>query len=562
MFEGDEGREEMTMLLHVSPNRGRPRVLSRLLGALAISVVGCLAPRAASAQRQPTAPFVNSGTLTIAGYGSAADLDPASNELASSADIARNIDETLVTLDGAHGDRYVPALAAGWTSNADKSVWTFSLRHGVRFHTGRCCMTATDVKYSLSRTMLAGLTNGYVLARFISKPLAQIKILDPYTIQFALGRTEPLFLAALTQNYAELILDATAVKAHATKADPWAHLWATDHDAGTGPYMLQSWARSQQVVLTRFPAYWRGWGGAHFGSVVVRSVSESATRRELVERGQADLTTILTPQDYDQLRSNPKVRVIIGPTTQIDYLPLTQAGPLASPYARQALSYAFNYEAYLKAAFRGYAKRAYGPLASTVLGYDPHMFHYQTDLTKARALFAKAGVKPGTTLTFTYSSGQTTWQTAALILQAQLQQLGITLKLQALDEAAYNSIFYGTEPASKRPNILEFGWWPDYNDPYDECVPLIASWSGGAAGANAGFYHNKAVDALLLTMKNANRETLIHNAQKIQDITSRQDPPALWLDEPAQVAVTTSSLKGLLINPLTVLTYDFYALHR
>ena len=91
---------------------------------------------------------------------------------------------------------------------------------------------------------------------------------------------------------------------------------------------------------------------------------------------------------------------------------------------------------------------------------------------------------------------------------------------------------------------------------------MIASWSGGAAGANAGFYHNKAVDTLLQGMKNANRETLIRNAQRIQDITSRQDPPALWLDEPAQVAVTTSSLKGLLINPLTVLTYDFYALHR
>ncbi len=546
----------------VFPLLGRPHVLARFLSALAIGAFACLAPCTALAQHRAAAPFVDTGTLTIADYGSAADLDPASDELASSATIARNIDETLVNLDGAHGDRYVPALAMRWITNADKSVWTFSLRHGVRFHTGRCCMSAEDVKYSLSRTMLAGLTNGYVLARFISKPLTQIKILDPYTIQFALGRPQPIFIAALTQSYAELILDSQAVKAHSTKADPWGHLWATDHDAGTGPYTLQSWLHSQQVVLTRFPAYWRGWSGPHFSKVVVRSVPETATRRELVERGQVDLTTTLTPQDYDQLKSNPKVHVTVGPSTQIDYLPLTQAGPLTSPYARQALSYAFNYDAYLAAAYRGYAKRAYGPLASTVLGYDPHMFHYQTDLTKARALLAKAGVKPGTTLTFTYSSGQTTWQTAGLILQAQLQQLGITLKLQALDEAAYNSIFYGTEPANKRPNILEFGWWPDYNDPYDECVPLIASWSGGAAGANAGFYHNTAVDALLAHMKNASRETVIRDAQRLQDITSRQDPPALWLGEPAQVVVTTSSLKGVIINPLIVLTYDFYALHR
>jgi peptide/nickel transport system substrate-binding protein len=195
-----------------------------------------------------------------------------------------------------------------------------------------------------------------------------------------------------------------------------------------------------------------------------------------------------------------------------------------------------------------------------VLGYDPHMFHYQTDLTKARALLAKAGVKPGTTLTFTYSSGQTTWQTAGLILQAQLQQLGITLKLQALDEAAYNSIFYGTEPANKRPNILEFGWWPDYNDPYDECVLNRVMVGEPPAPMRASTIIQRWT--LLAHMKNASRETVIRDAQRLQDITSRQDPPALWLGEPAQVVVTTSSLKGVIINPLIVLTYDFYALHR
>jgi ABC-type transport system substrate-binding protein len=167
----------------VFPLLGRPHVLARFLSALAIGAFACLAPCTALAQHRAAASFVDTGTLTIADYGSAADLDPASDELASSATIARNIDETLVNLDGAHGDRYVPALAMRWITNADKSVWTFSLRHGVRFHTGRCCMSAEDVKYSLSRTMLAGLTNGYVLARFISKPLTQIRssIPTPYS---------------------------------------------------------------------------------------------------------------------------------------------------------------------------------------------------------------------------------------------------------------------------------------------------------------------------------------------------------------------------------------------
>ncbi|MGH2387870.1 MAG: ABC transporter substrate-binding protein [Chloroflexota bacterium] len=550
--------------------RHRPRsgpVALVLRAACTIVLTGALAaaPRAASA-RSGAAPFVDSGTLTIAGYGSAADIDPASDELASSDMIARNIDETLVDFNGGSIDSYSPALATSWSTNTDKSVWTFHLRHGVAFHTGRCCMTATDVQYSLARTMQAGLTNGYVLARFITNPMKQIKIVDPYTIEFDLGRSQPIFIAALTQDYAELILDSQALKAHTlnanTKKSDWGHTWAQSNDAGTGPYTIQSWTHSQQVTLTRFAKYWGGWSGPHFSKVVVESVPSSATRRELVEKGTADITSDLTPQDYDALRKEPAVKLAIHYATEVEYLPLTESGPLASPLARQAMSYAFNYDAYLQAAYRSYGRRAYGPIPRALLGYDPSMFHYQTDLNKAKALFAKAGVAPGTTFTYTYSNGQDEFEIAGRILQAELQQIGYNLKMQGLDEAAYSNLFYGSEPANKRPNILEFGWWPDYNDPYDESIPLVASYSGGSAGANAGFYHNAQVDKLLAEMKNADRPSLISDAKQLQNITSQQDPPAIWLDEPAQVSVMAANLKGFVFNPLSIDTYDFYTLHH
>jgi peptide/nickel transport system substrate-binding protein len=459
--------------------------------------------------------------------------------------------------------RFKPVLATSWSSNANKSVWTFQLRHGVKFHTGRCCMTSDDVKYSLARTMLAGMTNTFGLARFMSKPLQQIKTRGAYTVEFDLGRPQPLFVDQLSSLYMSLILDSKALKAHATKSDPWAHNWAEFHDAGTGPYTIQSWQHGQQVTLVRFPDYWGGWSGKHFSKVVVRSVPEEATRRELVERGQADLVGVLTPQDYDQLSHNSRVRVVLGPTTQVNFLVMTEAGPLASPYARQALSYAFPYNAYLQAAYRShYAKRAYGPLASTLLGYDPHMFHYQTDLNKAKALLAKAGVKPGTTLTFTYVSGLQNFQIAGELLQAQLQQLGINLKLQVLDETTFDNIAYGNTPPSKRPNLMDNRWWPDFNDPYDEANTLINSADAGSTGANFGFYHNKQADALLAAMKTADQEALVNDAAKLQDITSRQDPPAIWTDEPAQTLVLARSLKGLVINPVEIEAYDFYRMHR
>jgi hypothetical protein len=63
-------------------------------------------------------------------------------------------------------------------------------------------------------------------------------------------------------------------------------------------------------------------------------------------------------------------------------------------------------------------------------------------------------------------------------------------------------------------------------------------------------------------MKNAGRTLLISDAQKLQNITGRVDPPAIWLAEPAQVTVLARSLKGFVFNPLELQVYYFYAMHR
>lgn len=550
-----------TQIIGRARRRGALRCIA--VGASVLSILVLCAPSYVSAQHGAQMPFVDEGTVTAISGGQAADLDPAS-VVAAAANIlvTRNFAETLVDYDGGNVGKFVPLLATSWEANADKSVWTFHLRHGVKFHTGRCCLTADDVKYSIARTILAGLAGAYIYGRYMTDPMKQIKVVDPYTVEFDLGRPQYTFLNAIATKNAGMIEDAQAIRKHATASDKYAHNWLTDHDAGTGPYMLQSWQRGVQEVLVRFPDYWRGWSGPHFSKAIVRTVAEATTRRELIERGQADLAFGFTPQDTEALSKNPAVKVVQSPTTEVDYIVMTEYGPLASPYARQALSYAFNYDAYLASAFKGYAKRAYGPLASTLLGYDPHVFHYNTDLVKAKALLQKAGVQPGTTLTLLYITGYETERTAGLILQAQLAQIGLTVKLQGVDQATQGSIFFGSEPASKRPNLMVYGWWPDYNDPWDECVVMVDSASAGANGANGGFYHNKQVDALLAEMKTASPEVLVKDAHKLQDITSRVDPPAIWLDEPAQINVVAHNLRGYVFNPLDLQTYGFYPMYR
>lgn len=527
-----------------------------LLSGLALS-----APRSSLARN--SAGFVDSGTVTFATGGGVADIDPASIvTAAANVAVTANIDEGLVMYDGSNVDKFVPLLASSWRSNADKSVWTFQLRHGVKFHTGRCCMTADDVKYSIARTIQAGLAGAYIFGRYMTDPMKQIKVIDPYTVQFNLGRPQYTFINAIASKNAGLILDSKEVKKHATKSDPWAHNWVTDHDAGTGPYVLQSWQHNVQETLVRYPDYWRGWSGKHFSKVFMQEIPETATRRELLERGKADLTFALTPQDDVALKSNSSVRVTAPYGTEIDYIALNQSGPLGSPLARQALSYAFNYDAFLAAAYHGYARRGYGPLASILSGYDPNMFHYHTDLAKAKALLQQAGIKQGTTLSYMYVTGYPAERTAGLILQAQLAQIGITLQMQGVTQATQGSVYFGNSPASKRPNLMNYAWWPDYNDAWDECIVMVASASAGANGANMGYYHNKQVDALLADMKTASPDKIRSDARTLQDITSRVDPPAIWIAEPAQVTVLAHNLQGYVFNPLDVQIYSFYPMYR
>ena len=549
------------------PSRYDSRRFARpaLRGAFALGLIMgavAVAPRPATAQVGRAVASTDNGTITYVTDETPLDLDPASNSGSASALISRNIDDNLVAFDGASIDAIRPVLATSWSTNADKSVWTFHLRHGVSFHTGRCCMTADDVQYSLGRTVTAGLAASYLLGRFMTKPFSQIKVLDQYTVEFDLGHSQPIFLSALASYFTGPILDAQVLKAHVVKND-WGHNWATGHDLGAGPYVLQSWVHNQQAVLAQFPAYWGGWSGPHFSKVIIRTVPSSTTRRELIESGQADLTNDLTAQDNQALQGNTQVKVVSPPGTSIHYIAMTDAGLLASPYARQALSYTFNYDAYIKAAFHGYGRRAYGPLPSTLLGYDPHMFHYQTDLTKARALFQKAGISSGTTLTYIAGGGVgATPGLVETILQAQLAQLGITLKIQYVNASGYASIVFGSEPAAKRPNMLPVSWYPDYNDPYDEIQPLLEADQAPPGGTNLGLYHNAQVDALLKDMKYANRETLIRDAYQLQDITSRVDPPCIWLDEPTAVTVLAANLKGVLFNPLGIDLFNFYAMHH
>ena len=336
-------------------------------------------------------------TLTIAMNGSPSDLDPHSVYDYRSAMPLRGPYEGLIALEGSATDKYVPVLAESWEANDDKSVWTFTIRAGVTFHDGTP-VDAEAVRASFERFLTMGLGPAGAMRRFIQDP-AQITAPDASTVVFDCGEPQPLLEAYLSSQYGPLILNVDVAMENEADGD-LGHAWAqlNEEGMGTGPYRIVEFEPEQQLVLERYDDYWGGWEGNHFDRVIFRVISENETRRQLIEQGEVDIVDNLTPEANEALAANPDLVIDRSYSAEVDYLILTEAGPLATPEARQAMCWAFPYDEVIEGVFKGYGKRAIGGVAELVAGFDPETFQYTTDLDKARELLAAAGVAEGTEL--------------------------------------------------------------------------------------------------------------------------------------------------------------------
>ncbi len=529
-----------------------------LKGAAALGLAAPLAslPRGAAARQEGR-------TLTIAMNGSPTNLDPHSSYDYQSALAIRGPYETLIALEGSATDKYVGRIAESWSANADRSVWTFTIRPGVTFQNGDAC-DAEAVRLSFERFLTLGLGPVDVVGRFVDDP-ARITAPDARTVVFDLGRPQPIFEAAIASQYGPLIVNATLAREFEEEGD-WGDLYMQTNAAegfGTGPYRITAFEPGRSCVMERFEGYWGGWDGSEFDTVALRVVEENETRRQLIEQGDVDIVDNLTPEALEALAANPDLTLDRSYSTQVGYLMLTEAGPLATPEARQAMNYAFPYDDVIEGVYKGFAKRAIGPVAELTRGFAPETFQYMTDLDRARELFAAAGVAEGTELTLMQEAGDEKLKTASQLFQANLAEIGITLTIVTVDLGTINATIYGDAPAEERPNVMPSSWWPDYNDAYNHLYPQVSCESWGSKGANGGFYCNEEVDAGLAAARDApDAATYDAALAGVQEILSETDPSAIYHMQPEWTTLLRGGIEGFVFNPIYIGTYDFYRLRR
>lgn len=548
----------------------RRDVLTRGLHlGLALPTIAALmkeAPASAAPQplRRATLPRPqsgNGGTFTYLRDGSAPDLDPHYAYDNAAQAIILGAYEMLIQYKGASTDEYEPMLAESWEVNEDQSVYTFKLFPNVRFHDGDPC-TAQSVKDSFTRCILMGAAVSNVVTRFVPDP-NMIEVVDDLTVRFNLGRPQPLFLAAMASSYGPFIVNTKYVEEHKTDDDPWAHEWFRENAIGTGPYVLKENNPTERVVLEKFDDYHGGWEGNHFDQIVCRIVEEVAVRRQLIEAGEADATTQnLTPQDVEALRENPNLQVLTYDSTAV-FWTIMNVPRLRTREVRQGFSYAFPYDDVMNGAYRGLIKRS-GPIPSTVRGYDPDVFLYQTDLEKAKQLILSGGFAEGDTFEYVFQSGDEVESTVAQLFQANVQKMGFNLEISEMERGSYIDMMYGSSPAEERPHFMGgWGWWPDYNDPWNQLYPNFTKAATGGGGSNGGYYVNERFEEIMAEAEHYTDEArLLELMKEAQNILTEQDPPVIYYGQLLWYTIMQKDIQGFIGNPLYLSAYPFYRMSR
>jgi peptide/nickel transport system substrate-binding protein len=446
--------------------------------------------------------------------------------------------ETLTHYNPATG-AVQPELATSWTSADGGKTWTFHLRHGVTFHTGRP-MTAQAAKAAILRTIK--LNGG---AAYIWAAVKTIDTPDPYTLVFHLSYASPLDLEA-SADYSAYIYDTQA----AGGGNALTNWLNAGHDAGTGPYTAATWNKNQEfeVVLKSFPKYWGGWTGTHFSKVVFRVVPQDTTAAQLLRSGQVSFIEQINSSLWSSFKGDSAITTVSSPSWQNL---LAQINSQRLPVTvRQAILYAIDYTGIITA-LHGAGVAASGIVPPGLLGHFSDLPNYSYNQAKAASLLKRAGYGPGgkaLNLSLTYTSGDSNEQVVATIIKSDLAALNVNLSTQALAWPTQWAKGKSTSAAQHQDIFLEY-WWPDYADPYSWFVNTLETQK--PPYFNLSYYSNAAMDRMINQVEPlvATNKSEAEALYKTMQVTVLQQAPMVSLYNVNYQYAMLSGISGFQVNP-------------
>lgn len=326
------------------------------------------------------------------------------------------------------------ALAVKWEANAENTIWTFTLRNGVKWHDG-APFTAHDLKFT---------------AEFIANPSVVTVMSSPFRIPGKVVGYNEFREGKATEITGIVIVDDLTLQVHLTEPSPrfpgecrlWFALpkhainfppadvrttdWWWTRPIGTGPFKFGAYKKDEYMELVPNEYYWDG--KPKLDKLVNRYFPDVDAAAVALENGEIDFSYV-TPDVSLRFGANPNFQVFEGSSFVTNLLNYNYRRPIWRDIrVRQAMLYGIDRATILRDVFKDGAQ--------AVPCGDPYPMYWPADVNaydyhpeKARELLAAAAAD-GVSL-----EGQTfeilTYYTAQFdkdvlnYLQANLAEIGI-----------------------------------------------------------------------------------------------------------------------------------------
>jgi len=314
---------------------------------------------------------------------------------------------------------YHPWLATSWKIDTTKNSITLTLRRGVKFHDGTD-FNARAAKWNIDQAIKAKIMKGFVGA----------EVVDDYTVRVNVEKYQ-------NNDLNLLVLGMVSPTAFEKKGDEWAK-W---NPVGTGPFKFVSYERGSRLTYTKWDGYWQK-GRPYLDGIEYLFIRDPMTQQAAMLASGSEKVHVLCVTSGEQAammkaQGFEVLSMAVGP---VSLIPDTNNpdSPLSKKKVREAVSYALNRDAIVKARGFGFWTPANQIPSPGQLGYVKSLPVGQYDPKKARQLLSEAGYPSGFKIKIIVMPALVD-RDAMVAVQRFLGEVGIEVELEFPDNGGYTA---------------------------------------------------------------------------------------------------------------------------
>lgn len=433
--------------------------------------------------------------------------------------LAPAIYETLLQYD--ETGKPQPYLVESFIGDPEALTYTMVVRDGITFQDGTP-LDAEAIKWNLDYYK----ENGVLTGSYFNY-VESVEVVDEKTVVVHMSKWDALFDYGLARTC--YICSPTAVESLGVDG-------FNEAPVGTGAFKVTKWVHGEGIYTEKYDGYWQG--TPYLDGVNYKIYASTATQQAALEVGDLDIMNLsgdAITADALKAKGYTLTNAAI-PSTGYTLCFNSQAeGPLKDQRVRQAIAYAVDSDAICESLL---GNGAYGT-ASTQWAvpssseYNSEVTGYGYDLEKAKSLLKEAGYDNGFEVTINFQVGDFA-KSVCQIIQAELQQVGITVTLNQIEVANYANYLGEWDGILFHPMGLGNGQFSQ----------VAANMIPGARFGGDTFLHDEKSVSLINEAIVSDQETLSQNLKEAVKILFQDNVELYTVSITYSTAVTSPKLHG------------------